>query len=240
MIRDIVSRSSDFTPKDLSGLAMWLDGSDRYTLFTGTYADRLTTTTNPSSDGDLLCRWEDKSGNLRHAYAFSDGTRAMFESADKLNGRTGTRLSGSRWDRPAFPSGPKTWFLVHKYDGGTPLYGAVCNNQETYMGLAISASTSYRVSFVRDNQAWVDSGFTQGTSPRVYMVNYTSLASRFWTIADKVSTLRQEVFSFGVAPAGASFISIPGRLYEVVAFNRNLSSQEILLMSTYINKKWNL
>lgn len=242
MIFDIIAKSSGFTPKDLSGLVMWLDGADRFSMFTGTYADRLISTTNPTSDGDLLCRWEDKSGSSNNALCNSDDRRASYASIATLNGKTGNTTGGSTaggWYHPRLIAGPKTWFIVHKYNGATPLYGALCGHADTYMDLAISSNVSWRLSLVRAQRAWHDSGFTQGTSPRLYRVVFNGNNSTFWTTVDSVETQRQTLGTIGTAPKGDS-LTLPGQYYEVAVFNRILTASEIGMMNAYIKTKWNI
>lgn len=223
-------------PTAVSGMLAWWDFSDVSSLFTGTYADRLTSTTNPTTNLDPLCRANDLSGNGNHLLCFSDATRATYALSATLNGRTGSNLG--RWDRPSFGGTVKTWFVVHKYDGSTPAYAELCNNQASKMSLAIGSAVSNRLSFVRDNVAWLDSGFTPGTSARVYRVLYNGSTSSYWTASGGTETLRQTTGLIGDGSPGPLAIRFPGQLYEVLVYDSAVSGANLAAIHTYLNTKW--
>lgn len=62
---------AEFTPDVLTGLQLWLDASDASTLYDATSGGALA-----SADG-VVRRWEDKSGNNRHAASSSGPTRKV-------------------------------------------------------------------------------------------------------------------------------------------------------------------
>lgn len=81
--------SMPFMPGNISGLAMWLDGADRTTLFTDTSA-----TTTVTADGNTIAAWRDKSTN---AYLFTQataGSRPTYKTSI-LNGKSITRWNGT-------------------------------------------------------------------------------------------------------------------------------------------------
>jgi len=55
------SGGGEFSPTDISGLVLWLDSTDLSTLWTDTAG-----TTQVASNGDLVARWDDKSGQDNH------------------------------------------------------------------------------------------------------------------------------------------------------------------------------
>lgn len=71
------SISSFATPSDISGLQLWLDASDATTLYDATIGGSLVT-----ADGAVK-RWEDKSGNDRHA---TEATNGPARKAAEQNG----------------------------------------------------------------------------------------------------------------------------------------------------------
>ena len=71
------SISSFATPSDISGLQLWLDASDATTLYDATIGGSLVT-----ADGAVK-RWEDKSGNDRHA---TEATNSPVRKAAEQNG----------------------------------------------------------------------------------------------------------------------------------------------------------
>ena len=80
--------SSALDPKTISGLAMWLDASDAATLFDATSGGSLV-----ASDGGVG-RWQDKSGNSRHATQGTSASRPLRKTS-QFNGRDALLFDGS-------------------------------------------------------------------------------------------------------------------------------------------------
>ena len=224
-----------FTPMDIGGLSMWLDGSEPTTFFTGTYADRLTATANPTTNLDPLCRWEDKSGNANHWTCAADATRPTYALSATLNGLTGCNLGV--WSRPSLAAGAKTWFLVHKHNG-TQADTRLCTNIDNYVGLGFFSASGWNLSFIRDNITWTNSGFSTGTAARVYRVLFSGGSSTFWTASSGTETQRQTIALSGSAPPAPSDINFPGQLYEVLVYGAALSAPEIASVHAYLTAKW--
>jgi hypothetical protein len=77
-----VSEMALWTPADIT-TALWLDAADSSTLF-----DAVSGGSTPAADG-AVARWEDKSGNARHATQSSSGSRpqrktSLFNSLDSI------------------------------------------------------------------------------------------------------------------------------------------------------------
>jgi hypothetical protein len=77
-----------WTPGDIT-TSLWLDGADSSTLYDATTGGSLV-----AADGEIA-RWEDKSGNSRHATQASAGARPIRKTAIQ-NGRDVLRLAGSQ------------------------------------------------------------------------------------------------------------------------------------------------
>jgi hypothetical protein len=75
-------------PADITGLQLWLDASDSTTLFDATTGGSLV-----AADG-AVARWEDKSGNARHATQATSGNRPLRKTAQQ-NGRDTILFDGS-------------------------------------------------------------------------------------------------------------------------------------------------
>jgi len=81
--------ANNFTPRSISGLALWLDASDASTLF------RDAAATIPATEADEpIGAWLDKSGNARHVTQATAGSRPTI-SATKQNGRNALAFNGS-------------------------------------------------------------------------------------------------------------------------------------------------
>ncbi len=70
----------EWTPADLSGLALWLDASDLSKLFQDTGG-----TTPVSSDGDPVDRWNDKSGNAFDFTSSGGSARPTYHTSGGLH-----------------------------------------------------------------------------------------------------------------------------------------------------------
>jgi len=109
---------------DIAGLQLWLDASDAQTLFDATTGGSLV-----AADGGVA-RWEDKSGNARHATQGTAGSRPARKTAVQ-NGLGVVRFDGSNDSMAVARStalfnflhdGDATVFAVYKWTapGGSP------------------------------------------------------------------------------------------------------------------------
>ena len=80
--------ASDFSPKFISGLQLWLDASDAGSLFAATSGGSLV-----AADG-AVARWQDKSGYGRHATQSVSGNRPI-RQINAVNGRDGIYFNGT-------------------------------------------------------------------------------------------------------------------------------------------------
>lgn len=87
--RNIAPLARGFTPIDIPGCVLWLDGADSSTIFTDTAG-----TTRVTADGNTIGSWRDKSTN---SYLFTQataGNRPTYKTAI-LNGQSITRWNGT-------------------------------------------------------------------------------------------------------------------------------------------------
>jgi hypothetical protein len=77
-----------FSPSSIGGLQLWLDSSDASTLFDATTGGSLV-----AADGSVA-RWQDKSGNARHATQSSSNSRPLRKTAIQ-GGKDVLRFDGS-------------------------------------------------------------------------------------------------------------------------------------------------
>lgn len=87
-VRAALSTWSPFTPASVTGLAAWWDASDASTLYDATSGGSLV-----AADG-AVARWEDKSGNARHATQATSGSRPL-RKTNVQNGLGVLRFDGS-------------------------------------------------------------------------------------------------------------------------------------------------
>jgi hypothetical protein len=74
-VRTALSTWSQFTHASVTGLQAWYDASDASTLYDATSGGSLV-----AADG-AVARWEDKSGNARHATQATSGDRPLRKAA---------------------------------------------------------------------------------------------------------------------------------------------------------------
>jgi hypothetical protein len=102
------------SPLLIPGCQLWLDAADSSTLFDATVGGSLVTT-----DGTAVARWEDKSGNGRHATQSTANARPLLRTNVK-NGRNVLRFDGSNdfISGSSFPSVSQySIFAVYKRTG---------------------------------------------------------------------------------------------------------------------------
>jgi hypothetical protein len=87
-VRAALSTWSPFTPTSVTGLAAWWDASDVSTLYDATSGGSLV-----AVDG-AVARWNDKSGNARHATQATSGNRPLRKAAVQ-NGLGVLRFDGT-------------------------------------------------------------------------------------------------------------------------------------------------
>ena len=71
------------TPSTISGLQLWLDANDPTVFYDSVSGGSVVTT-----DGTAIARWEDKSGNLRHATQATAANRPLLKTTSQNNKNT--------------------------------------------------------------------------------------------------------------------------------------------------------
>lgn len=99
-----------FAPNAISGLQLWLDAADSSTLYDATTGGSLV-----AADGTVK-RWEDKSGNDRHA---TEGTNGPQRKTAIQGGKDVLRFDGSN-DFLSIPSSTATFTFLH--DGDSTIF----------------------------------------------------------------------------------------------------------------------
>ncbi len=95
------------SPLDISGCALWLDGADAATMFNATSGG------SPVAAGGAVARWEDKSGNGRHATQGNAGNQPSLQSAVQ-SGKSVVRFDGAgdHLNTSLADASQQTFFLV--------------------------------------------------------------------------------------------------------------------------------
>lgn len=182
-----------FPTLPVSGAALWLDGSRWDTLFTTD-----TGSTNVTTNAGAIGRWEDLSGNTRHAKQATAGSRPTW--ASPANGRIGlgaVAFNGSQWidlpDNNAFNFGTgdftvEGWIKPNSYSGNSVIIGCGSNGLVIYFnssgniiggfygtGDSITSATTISTS------AWSHFAFSKSGSTMRLFLNGTQSQSATWS-----------------------------------------------------------
>lgn len=237
-------RGRPLKPKlPISGAVLWLDASQQSSIFTDNFV------TNVVNDNDLVYGWKDLSGNNNHVQQTTSSARPKWRtSANGLNGLSAidfsaTSSQGFGYINTLYAT-KKTVFIVHKGVSSTLESRLFMNNADTYT--SVGASTNYgadnNLSFVQENLTWVNgSGFSRAYSATVFNITYTDTPSFSATLSryqTTGTTTIQSISSKGNPPAYGDGFDMPGSYYEMIVYSKTLTSSEILLVNTYLQKKW--
>ncbi len=105
-VRAALSTWLPFAPTAIAGLQAWYDASDASTLYDATSGGSLV-----AADG-AVARWEDKSGNGRHATQSTPGFRPVRKTAQQ-NGLGALEFTGSSSQRLAVSGSASTLNFLH-------------------------------------------------------------------------------------------------------------------------------
>lgn len=246
-------------PTSVNGLQLWLDASDSATLFDATTGGSLV-----AADGGVA-RWEDKSGNARHATQSTSGSRPL-RKANAQGGRDGLLFDGlndsmqmdSSWGQ--FGSNNFTVFVVFRSGASatSASNGLIVSQDNTsafgpifrywFVGTALTLTTRTDAD-----------GFARDTSPSITVSNSTAYASSI-TRSSGTITLRlgsSSATSTGstgainlINPAvqigryldsdGSSGTPFQGHMLEIFSYNSALSNTDRAAAESYLMTKWGI
>jgi hypothetical protein len=181
-------------PETISGLQLWLDASDASTLFNATTGGSLV-----AADGGVA-RWEDKSGNGRHATQSTSGNRPLRKTAIQ-GGKDVLRFDGSN-DLLSIPNSATTFKFLHNanstvfavFKSGTTanpghsghlVFGTISAGTSSQTG-AYLATVDSDPSTANDMVDWFVARGQSGTWP-VYSANNNYFASNVFGMLSLVS-----------------------------------------------------
>lgn len=248
------SSGGAFNPLTLSPV-VWFDGADENTMFDSTSGGSIV------APGAAIARWEDKSGNARHATQSTVINRPI-RTASGQNGKnvvtfdgTNDRLNFARFDLTA-----STFFLVTKLTSANTFQqvfqaiqssttrGAIecgLNNSSTFGPILVGSnanSTPYGKGGTLGTNTtriltgkWLGGG-TSGASNYEMRVNGAAITlsnSNSLGAAAGTSSLIGAAFSAGNV---VSFFG--GYICELIICNANLSAALVSKTETYLSKKW--
>lgn len=248
--------TAGFNPLTLSP-ALWLDAADASTLFDATTGGSLV-----APDGSIA-RWEDKSGNARHATQGTVLSRPQRKTSIQ-NGRDVVRFDGSndvltfaRTDFTAF-----TLFAVFNRTGSntyqslfqaaqTSVARASCeigvNNDINYGPVAVGSNgnaTSYGKGGILSQSTprlitarW-QGGATNGAAN--YSLRQNGAAATLSNSA-AVGVSFGTISVIGAAYSGASIVSyLGGDIAEIIVCNEHITDSRLSATERYLATKWGI
>lgn len=246
-----ISSAPAFNPANLSGLSLWLSAD------VGTFQD-TGRSTPAAADNDPVGGWTDQSGAGNHGQQATSTLRPLLK-LNSQNGKSGIQFDGvddvifadtlaaiaTGTDIPVSimivgktTVGSATWWSFGNSGTATPNFrGQTTGIPNLFCGRTDDASTatsrsagSPSISNVTNILQWVFTG--TGIS---MAVDGAALAGN--TLDVGVTTLNQ--FALGRRHEGSSFFNAnAGTFYEIIAYNRALSTAENTLVRNYLNAKW--
>jgi hypothetical protein len=227
-------------PKTIGGLSLWLDANDSSTLFnSNTGGDRVTT------DGTAIGRWEDKSGNSRHALQSTAGVRPTL----KLNGQN--RLSLIRMDGTQYFSAINTSaatsafaICIFKIDNDPPTANILA-------GHPLGTISSLNSHLPWTDGTIYDATFTNArkttSNPSQNLTNLTMYSvesiSSFWeskiNSTSFYSTVSNVFQNTDIFQNSATYF-LKGFIGEIIVYSPIPSLTNILKIQNYLNNKWKI
>lgn len=224
-------RASGFSPKNISGLAVWLDATDTSTL-----------TFNSTS----VSQWADKSGNGRNA---TQATALNQPTTGTINGKQAIAFDGtsdhlSLGDlSAAFPSAATAFYVVTKSEGanqGSYMAASTSNNAgwwrfgggSSYLGIFRNNRLGATAINLDANNVNCVGVLSSSSTYDVYLQG-----TRILTTTADFAGGTNHLIGAGM-DSSSNLYYIQGRIGEVIYYNRALSAADIATVYKYLSKKW--
>ena len=234
-----------WTPSQIA-TALWLDGSDASTLYDATSGGSLV-----AADGQVA-RWEDKSGNAKHATQGAAGSRPLrkiarqngldailFDGTDDLMANTLANVTTGN---------EKTVIAIakSKHAGGGTIFGSRLNNRHFIARILQSGGTSFAsgdatttnvsttFDFTTPMQSYMLHAFR---SPASLIIEYRAHGLTRTTSGTILSDTGGTGFAVGSIHASA-FQTWPGDICEVIVLDSYASTATVELCEGYLAWKW--
>ena len=226
-------------PETISGLQLWLDASDAKTLFDQTSGGSLV-----AADG-AVARWEDKSGNARHATQATSGSRPIRKS-NQTNGLDAILFDGTNdflsLGSITIPASHSV-FQVYQRLGGVQSFGIAGDGR--YASLWFTDGVLYQIS----NADFTTHG-TSSDSTGYFLVSTIRNATASIEMRRNGSTVSSVTTGAGVTNAasggwafignrGGGFVH-SGNLCEIIVYDTALADASRAAAESYLMTKWGI
>ena len=220
-----------FSPRQISGCALWLDGADSSTIL--------------FSSGSNVSTWSDKSGNGRNATVYA-GT-PTYTSA------LGMTFNGSSSLQITYTASPilESMFVIIKFNSvsgqGDILSGTAAGQREYLMYVPYSPGTIYLGRHSTGPSGAINGGtVTTGSNYLLgYVFNGTGNTISFFQSGNTITSgTPQFTYSAGGTISvigsynGGGYLQ--GQIYEMIIYSTALSITERQRVESYLAQKWGL
>ena len=246
-----LARRRTFNPSRISNLDLWLDAADGDTLFDATSGGNFV-----SANGSAVKRWEDKSGNSKHA---TEATAAPILAVAEKNGFNALNFATSKYLTCSFTSKTftaQTVFLVLKFSTSADSFGraftqSILNDNDYaisghYIPALRNATnnqiSSYALVAARSpvsatNATWYIARARHSGSALTVKLNASQGPSFSHTL--NRSFLIYRIGAAYTAPSGGTDGAFWNSLIsEVIVYDKSLTDSESDLVTNYLNSKW--
>jgi hypothetical protein len=247
--------SAGFSPTSIANLEVWLDASDTSTLYDATTGGNLVT------NGNIVRRIQDKSGNGRHfTQSVTTTTQVGIRVDSGLNGKTTLESQSGQTTLRGYDStftltlSAQTVIMIYNFTGSSgnsaarwftqmnssSLDGSQMTNSlvPLYGGGTTNAFTVYANGATR---ASISTG-TTGTWKRRRTVVDSTTITHLWGSTSASYTYTQPSVEYTrfamLGRTGATGFSFPYKFAELLMYSRALTSTELSDIDTYITNKW--
>ena len=238
-----------FSPLAISGLQLWLDSSDGSTLYDSTSGGSIV-----SADGSAVKRWEDKSGNARHA---TEATNAPTLEVAEKNGKNVLNFATSKYLTCSFPDitfTSQTVFAVFRFSSSMESFGRVFT-QSILNSQDYSISGHY-IPILRNTNLGAICSYTNGgarsavsTSNAIWYIARARHSGSSLTLSVNNAEGETYLFSlnriFNIFRIGAGYTPpitaeafANSLMSEIIVYNKNVSDSESEQITNYLNTKW--
>jgi hypothetical protein len=225
-------------PKTIPGLKIWLDANDGSTLFDSSVGGNIIT-----SNGAAIGRWEDKSGNNKHATQSSAGVRPTL-SLNLQNNLNLIRFDSPKYFGQIDTSSATSAFIicVFKIDNDPP-------SATTYTGHPFAGETN-----ANSHLPWIDgiiydAAFTDSrkttNNPANSLTSFTmySVESQANSWISKINsnlfyTTNTNTFQNTSLFSNNLAYLMQGYIGEIISYSPIPSVADIIKIQNYLNNKW--
>ena len=250
-----------FSPKDISGLQLWLDSTTG--LFDATSGGNAVT-----ADGSAVARWEDQSGNARHATQATSGNRAALKTSVQ-NSKNVIRFDGTddfytgvADALPLANSSTRLSFFVavipdltgrqSAYGGGGIIRGMQADSTEGwYFGVrstgkfAFNQSSGANASIASTSTLTTNTAYVIGSTYDGAGATISARVKNYLSSTEETDVLGDGSGGWGTGEEiGRGYTSssyyFKGDICEIVVYNSVLSSGDITKIVDYLKGKWGI